>query len=166
MNTANDCLSYSEIIQLYDMQPHPEGGFFKETYRSLGEADTSRGKRSFSTAIYYLLPAGAQSRLHRIASDEMWHFYLGGPMTLIEIAPTGELKKTVLGHDLKAGELAQAVVPAGSWFGAYANEETEYAFVGCTVAPGFDFRDFEMGNRDNLLALYPHAREAILKLTR
>jgi predicted cupin superfamily sugar epimerase len=164
-------LTVANLVGLCEMQPHPEGGYFRETYRSQGaifsSSDQSKfqGERTFSTGIYFLLPSGSKSRLHRITSDEMWHFYLGGPMTLVQISPEGEMTKVILGQDLMAGQRVQYTVPAGCWFGGYPNPGTDYSFVGCTVSPGFEFQDFEMGNRNELLSLYPHAKDVIYDLT-
>ena len=156
-----------ELVRLYQLQPHPEGGFFKETFRDNGVIQQKalpphfKGNRNFSTAIYFLLPEGTKSRLHRIASDEVWHFYLGDPMTVAQISPQGEVEKIILGQDVKAGQKIQHVVPAGYWFGAYPNPGSRFSFVGCTVAPGFDFADFEMGKRDELLKIFPKAKTVI-----
>ena len=132
------------LIKFHDLVAHPEGGFFKETYRSLEVIQTPRGERSVSTAIYYLLKEGQSSKLHRIQSDEVWHFYQGDPLIVFEREEDGTIKKTVLGKDFKQGQKVQYTVPAGRWFGAYLPQGSEYAFVGCTVAPGFDFQDFEL----------------------
>jgi predicted cupin superfamily sugar epimerase len=164
-------LTVNDLVDLYEMTPHPEGGYFKETYRSVGKIFSSsdqekfQSERHFSTAIYFLLPSGAKSKLHRIASDEVWHFYLGGPMTVVQIFPSGEIKKVVLGQDLKNAQRVQHTVPAGCWFGGFPNPGTDFSFVGCTVAPGFEFQDFQMGDPDELLRLYPHAKELIQDLT-
>lgn len=134
----------AELIEFYQMLPHPEGGHFKETYRSQEVTQTSRGERSVATGIFYLLEAGQSSSLHRIKSDEMWHFYAGDPLVVYEKASDGTIKETILGTDFKSGQLSQYVVPAGAWFGAYLAPGSQYAFVGCTVSPGFDFNDFEL----------------------
>jgi predicted cupin superfamily sugar epimerase len=163
--------SWEDLISLYNLQPHPEGGFFKETYRdariipahSLPEGFS--GERNFSTAIYFLIPAGNKSSLHRIKSDEVWHFYLGDSLVLVQISPQGDVKKTILGQNVKNDQVVQHVVPAGDWFGAYPNLNSEFSFVGCTVAPGFNFSDFELGKKDELLKLFPNAREEIDLLT-
>lgn len=154
--------SAADLIELHGLRPHPEGGFYRETYRSGGK--TARG-RCYSTAIYFLLPAGAKSRLHRLKSDELWHFYLGGPLTVAQILPDGSVERAVLGPDPAAGHAQQLVVPAGRWFGSYPEPGTKYAFVGCTVSPGFDFEDFEFGDRGALLAEYPGAAALIKRLT-
>lgn len=167
MNTP----TVDELVKIHDLQPHPEGGYFKETYRAGGAVaqqalpKSFKGNRNFSTAIYFLLPEGNKSLLHRIPSDEVWHFYLGDPLTIVQIGPEGDVEKIVLGQNVSKGEKLQHVVPAGFWFGAYPNPGSRYSFVGCTVAPGFDFADFEMGDRAKLLKKFPKAKEAIELLT-
>lgn len=144
MNNTNA----AELVKFYQMLPHPEGGYYKETYRSLETTQTPWGERSVATGIYYLLEAGQSSSLHRIKSDEMWHFYAGDPLIVYEKSEDGLIKETVLGSDFKSGHLSQYVVPAGAWFGAYLPKGSQYAFVGCTVSPGFDFSDFELALKD------------------
>lgn len=163
-------ITVPDLVELYDMQPHPEGGYFKETYRAIDSIPGSvlpkhSGDRSYSTGIYFLLPEGSVSKFHRIKSDEMWHFYLGGPLTIVQIDPNGKVEEVVLGTNIKSGQKVQHVVPAGYWFGAYPNPGSDFSFVGCTVAPGFDFADFEMGERKQLLTQVPQAKEVIEKLT-
>jgi uncharacterized protein len=161
-------ISAKSLIRKFDLKKHPEGGYFAESYRSSEiisrQALPSRykGDRSFSTAIYFLLPTGAVSRLHRIASDEIWHFYLGGPLELLQISPDGKLGKLILGPDVAEGQKIQHAVPAGFWFGARPAEGSPYSFVGCTVAPGFDFTDFELADAEVLLRTFPALREEIL----
>jgi len=160
-------MNIKELIDTLKLQLHPEGGYFKETYRADGIIAKSalpknfQGDRHYSTAIYYLLTAQDISRLHRLTSDEVWHFHLGGPLTLVEISSDGLVKKTILGPNVSAGEKLQYVVSAGNWFGAKPNSGTEFSLVGCTVAPGFDFEDFEMGDRETLLKEFPQAKEEI-----
>lgn len=163
-------ISVSDLVEIYNLQPHPEGGYYKETYRSAGTIPGGAlpghgGDRSYSTGIYFLLPESSTSKLHRIKSDEIWHFYLGGPLTIVQISPGGKVEKVTLGQDIKSGHKVQYTVPAGYWFGAYPNPGSNYSFVGCTVAPGFDFTDFEMGSREQLLKEYPQAKEVIEHLT-
>lgn len=164
-------ISINQIIQHFNLAPHPEGGYYQETYRSNGKMqvdvspDDTSGSRNYSTAIYFLLPQGSKSCLHRIKSDELWHFYLGGPMTLVQISPDGKVEKIILGQDILNGQKLQHVVPAGYWFGGYPNETSNYSFVGCTVSPGFDFEDFQMGEQATLLNLFPEAKEVITRLT-
>jgi predicted cupin superfamily sugar epimerase len=137
-----------EIIQTHQLLPHPEGGFYKETYRS-----------EFSTGIFYLLTKGQKSSFHRIKSDEMWHFYGGDSLVVVEITKEGALKETRLDKNH-----VQYVVPAGVWFGAYLPEGSEYSFTGCSVAPAFHFADLEMGIKDEFLATYPQHAAMIHKL--
>ncbi|MGB0453394.1 MAG: cupin domain-containing protein [Bacteriovoracaceae bacterium] len=154
-----------KIIQQFELTPHPEGGFFKETYRSNESYENLghpyEGSRFYSTAIYFLLPQGHKSALHRISSDEIWHFHLGGPMELVQISPSGELERIIIGPDFERGQKLQHVVPAGFWFGGSPLEGSEFSFVGCTVSPGFDFQDFELGGREKLLSSFPEHSELI-----
>ncbi len=155
------------LIDRYGLVAHPEGGYYRETYRSGGVIDRSAlpdrfgGSRHFSTAIVFLLERGQYSHLHRIHSDEMWHFYLGGPMRLAMIHPDGRTEEILLGQDVGAGQYLQYVVPAGVWFGATPCESSDFSFVGCTVSPGFDFADFEMGERQTLAEAFPDALACI-----
>ena len=160
------------IIKRYGLQPHPEGGFFTQTYRSPGiipkaalPAEFS-GERNFSSAIVFLLRENDFSALHRLRQDEVWHFYSGGALRLIMISPEGKFSETILGRNGKAGDVVQAVVPAGYWFGAKPAEGAIFSFVGCTVAPGFDFADFELANRTDLLERFPELETIILSFTR
>jgi uncharacterized protein len=161
-------ISAKNLIKIFDLKKHPEGGFFKESYRSSETISQQalppryKGGRCFSTSIYFLLPAGSVSRLHRIASDEVWHFYMGGPLELLQISPDGRMEKVILGQDIAAGQRLQHVVPAGCWFGARPAEDSAYSFVGCTVAPGFDFSDFELANPEALSRSFPDLEEEIL----
>ena len=160
------------IIEQYGLQPHPEGGFFAETYRSPGLIPEAvlpagfAGARNFSTAIVFLLRENDFSALHRLRQDEVWHFYLGGPLRLVMISPDGRFSETILGRNGAAGEVVQAVVPAGWWFGARPAGGAGFSFVGCTVAPGFDFADFELAKRPDILAQFPGLETTILEFTR
>jgi len=124
------------------------------------------GDRSFSTAIYFLVKGGEFSSLHRIQSDELWHFYAGTRLTVYSIDGQGILQTVHLGSDFDRGEVFQAAVPAGSWFGSAVDNPDGFALVGCTVAPGFDFADFELANRNDLTTLFPQHQAVIEKLTR
>ena len=161
-----------KIIRKLNLQPHPEGGFFCETYRSKGviqpqsAGDCFDGERNFSTCIYFLLTSGVFSAFHRIVQDEIWHFYDGSPIELHVISPEGIYNKTLIGRDIEMGELPQFVVPSGAWFGATVVRENDYSLVGCTVSPGFDFRDFELAEREKLIRKFPQHREIINRLTR
>jgi predicted cupin superfamily sugar epimerase len=154
-----------DLVERLGMKPHPEGGYYAETYRARELVETPRGRRPASTAIYFLLPAGTKSCLHRIQSDEAWHFYMGGPLVVEQIAPDGSASRARLGPGIAAGESLQHVVPAGHWFGAAPYPGTKFSLVGCTVAPGFDFADFELGKKADLLRQYPQAKDVIERLT-
>ncbi len=160
-----------QLVNQFQLEPHPEGGFFRETYRASEKIPHGslpkrfKGDRSYSTAVYFLISKDKFSSLHRIQSDEAWHFYLGGPMTIVHISPEGKVEKIVLGQDVLNGQRIQYVVPAGYWFGAYLNPGSEYSLVGCTVAPGFDFADFELYTRADLLKRFPQAKDVITQLT-
>ncbi len=148
-------------IEKLGLQPHPEGGYFKETYRTKSEKEG----RAASTGIYFLIEQGNVSRFHRIDADEMWHFYAGDGLTVHMIAPDGTYSLHRLGSDLENGQVFQAVVPAGYWFGADVTEGGSFALVGCTVAPGFEFSGFELADRDTLLGQFPDHEEIIMRLT-
>lgn len=156
------------MARMLDLVPHPEGGFYRETYRSHETFATERGPRSASTAIHFLVPRGTFSALHRIRSDEAWHFHLGAPLRIVSIALDGTRHDHLLGLDLAHGQSPQLVVPAGAWFGALLEPHPTYDFalVGCTVSPGFDFADFELGTRADLLARFPQHEEIVRALTR
>jgi predicted cupin superfamily sugar epimerase len=159
-------------IQGLQLRPHPEGGHYRETYRCSESAQAAAlpsrfgGDRAFSTAIYFLLEGEEFSALHRIKQDEVWHFYDGVPLTIHVIEPAGRRSSITLGRSLSAGEVPQAVVKAGCWFGATVGDNRSYSLVGCTVAPGFDFADFEMPAREDLCRLYPQHDQLIRRLTR
>ncbi len=159
---------YIEKLQL---STHIEGGAFRETYRSGLSIAKERlpaefnGNRNVSTAIYFLLEEGQFSALHRIASDELWHFYEGHTLHVYEIRPEGTLITHVLGKDMEKGESFQCVVKAGSWFGSRCEVPGGFSLVGCTVAPGFDFGDFVLADRQKLTDEFPQYRELIRELT-
>jgi predicted cupin superfamily sugar epimerase len=157
-----------EIRKRLGLQPLPaEGGYFRETYRSaLPLYSLAGGERSAATAIYYLLAPGAFSALHRLPGDEVFHFYLGDPVEMLQLLPDGSFRTVVIGSDLVAGMEPQWVVPGGVWQGCRLREGGRLALMGTTMSPGFDPADFEPGVRASLLAEYPGARDAILKLTR
>lgn len=155
--------------QRLGLRPHPEGGFYAETYRSDGRHAAADEKfpaeRSFATAIYFLVPAGEFSALHRIRSDEVWHFYYGMPLEIV-VLDRGALEVKRLGLELDRGQAPQQVVSAGAWFGASVAADSGYCLVGCTVSPGFDFRDFELAQREELALAYPEHRALIERYTR
>jgi uncharacterized protein len=162
----------ADWIAALSLAPHPEGGFYRETYRSAETIDVAHlpprfaGPRAYSTAIYFLLPGDQVSALHRIRSDEVWHFYAGGAATLSLIHPDGKLVEHRLGPDPSRDERFQAVVPAGCWYGAAVDDRGGWALFGGTVAPGFDFADFELADRATLSAQFPQHRDLIRRLTR
>ena len=136
-------LSAPEVVRLLALNPHPEGGHFRETFRDPQSLDG----RAASTAIYFLLARGERSHWHRIDAAEVWHFYAGAPLVLeIAAGPQAPAERVTLGPDLTAGERPQAVVPAGSW--QAAESLGDWTLVGCTVAPGFDFARFELGRQN------------------
>jgi len=158
-------------IEELQLQPHVEGGYFRETYRAEEGIRKEHlpprygSNRPFSTAIYFLLKSGEVSKFHRLRSDEIWHHYDGSPLILHVIDLEGLLQRLSLGPSADRGERFQAVVRAGWWLGAEVADPDSYCLAGCTVAPGFDFKDFELGRREELLTAYPAYREIILKLT-
>ncbi len=163
-------MSPAELIQHFNLLPHPEGGWYCETYKSAEFIDHSalperfNGARSFSTAIYFLLEQGSFSAFHRIKSDECWHFYSGGCLLVYIIFPNGNLETIRLGSNINKGEVFQYVVPANCWFASIPAPESQYSFVGCTVSPGFDFNDFEMADGEMLNNEYPEHSELISTL--
>jgi predicted cupin superfamily sugar epimerase len=164
-----------ELIRRFDLKPHPEGGYFSETYRStarvLRDGETA-ATRSASTAIYYLLCDGAHSAWHRIRSDEVWHFYAGEPLHVHvldenggEAGGSGSIVTHRLGNPLThPGTVYQAVVPAGLWFAAECADPASFALVGCTVAPGFEFSEFELADAGALKARHPRHAALIERL--
>jgi predicted cupin superfamily sugar epimerase len=159
-------------IEKLGLMPHPEGGHFRQTYKSdvtLGKTALPAGftgSRASSTAIYFLLEADNFSAFHRLRSDEIWHFYDGEPLVVHVIEPEGEYSSILLGRDASAGQVLQAVVKAGCWFASHVADWKSWALVGCTVSPGFEFEDFEMAKREELAGRYPQHRGLIGRLTR
>jgi len=160
-----------KLITQYQLQPHPEGGYYLQTYCSKEKIpvealpDRFAGDRYFSTAIYFLLEGNQFSAFHRIQSDELWHFYTGTGLHIYVIHPDGKGEILKLGDDLTNGYSFQQLVPAGCWFASKPVDENGFSFVGCTVAPGFDFADFEMGEREELLKEYQECKDWINELT-
>lgn len=154
-------------VEHLQMIEHPEGGYFKETYRSTENVINRNGvSRSASTGIYFLLTSANFSAFHKIESDEMWHFYDGAPLSVYVIQESGELEILKIGNKIENGEQLQAVVPAGSWFASKVDVHDGYSLVGCTVSPGFDFEDFALARRDDLVDCYPQHESIIKQLTR
>lgn len=160
------------IIKKLNLIPHPEGGYYRETYRGaiqirqedLGPGFT--GNRDCCTSIYFLLTSGSFSAFHRIRQDEIWHFYHGSPLALHLISPEGEYSKNTVGNSLEPDQMPQFVVPAGYWFAAATLGINTYSLVGCTVSPGFDFDDFELGKQEELISKFPKHEQLIRRFTR
>lgn len=148
------------LIDQHDLQPHPEGGYYRETYRSDMRIETPTGPRSAGTAILYLLCGNDVSRFHKIDADEVWHFHEGGALAIYSLLPDGSSQIDALSLNNP-----QIVVEAGVWFGAALVESDRYVLVGCTVSPGFDFAGFELADQEALLAGWPTARDWITRLT-
>ena len=163
--------SAEDVIAALNLQPHPvEGGFFRETYRSTEVLPPSvlpknPGPRSLGTAIYYLLTPQTVSALHLLPTDEIFHFYLGDPVQMLQLWPDGTSKRLILGTDILAGHLPQTVVPGGIWQGSHLLEGGKFALLGATMAPGFDYADYVTGAREKLLPKFPSEAELIRKLT-
>jgi predicted cupin superfamily sugar epimerase len=160
-------MNRDQLFEHFKMTRHPEGGAFVENYRSdlLVSLPELSGPRPASTGIYFLLGRGEFSGFHRIKSDEMWHFYLGGPLRIVEIDPSGRLHRTCMGHAIHDGQALSHLVRAGNWFASYLPPESDFSLVGCTVAPGFDFKDFELAERRELARIFPEHEALIAKLT-
>ncbi|MCA9730617.1 MAG: cupin domain-containing protein [Deferribacteres bacterium] len=159
-------------IDKLHLSAHPEGGYFRETYRAEEKIahralpDRFNGDRNYSTAIHFLLKGNQKSLFHRIQADEMWHFYSGSALTIHVITPDGKYSTLPLGPDAESGQCFQQLVPANTWFGATVNDSSSFSLVGCTVAPGFDFADFEFGNKNWLIKLCPAQKSLIESLTK
>ncbi len=158
-------------IQHLNLQPHPEGGFFRETFRSVMEVAHKQlpygysGDRKISTSIYYLLRSGEISRLHRLRSDELWYYHFGGSLRIVMIDHEGNKHTKILGAKLEKAERPQVLIPAGTIFGAEVMESDSFSLLGCLVSPGFEFDDFEIYERDELLQVYPKHAEIINKFS-
>jgi predicted cupin superfamily sugar epimerase len=159
-------------INKLKLQKHPEGGWFKEVYRSSEFIKKEhlparfKGERHHSTSIYFLITTGEFSAFHRIKSDELWHFYEGSAITIQMIDKTGKYSMVTLGRDIEKGEVFQYAIPHSVWFAASVDAENSFGLVGCTVAPGFHFNDFELGKREELVKKFPDCNAIIERLTR
>jgi predicted cupin superfamily sugar epimerase len=160
------------FIKKLNLQKHPEGGYFCEVYRSDEETKSEHlpgrygGARNHSTSIYFLLTADEFSAFHRIKSDETWHFYEGAAVTLHMINEKGNYSSVKVGSNSENDEVFQFTIPNGVWFAAEVAEPDSYALVGCTVAPGFHYDDFELGKRDEMLKQFHNSKDLITRLTR
>ena len=162
----------ASLVKELNLTPHPEGGFYKETYRSqelistMELPDRYNGSRCFATAIYFLLVKDSFSAFHKIKSDETWHFYQGSPIEIFSITPDGKLNRQVLGINWQQNEVPQYTIPAGTWFASRVITGGVYGLAGCTVYPGFEFSDFEMADRKALQESFPMHSNIIAALTR
>jgi predicted cupin superfamily sugar epimerase len=164
-------MDYKKIIEKLNLVKHPEGGYYAETYRSeriipksaLNEGYS--GERNYATLIYYMLTGNDISCFHKLRSDEIWHFYAGSPVLIYLLDDSGKIDIVTLGNNPDNGEVFQYVIKAGTWFGAELKDKSSYALMGCTVTPGFNFEDFEIGKKDELLKRFPLHAETISKLT-
>lgn len=160
-------MTAGEIKTLLNLKPHPiEGGSFRRTYASEGTVELARGLRHLGTAIYYLLEPGTFSEMHVLDSDEIFHFYLGDPVEMLQLYPDGRSAVFILGPDLRAGQQVQLVVRAGVWQGTRLIGDGTAALLGCTVTPGFDFADYRGGSYAELAEEWPAEAERIRALTR
>lgn len=160
-----------QLIDMLGLVPHPEGGYYREMYRSAEQIDVQalppryKSPRALCTAICYLLTPDSISAIHRLESDEIFHVYLGGPVRMLVLYPDGGGEHVTLGHDLERGERVQHLAPKGVWQGLRLASGAEYALLGTTVAPGFEYEDFSIGRRDDLIAQYPDFADEIRRLT-
>lgn len=166
-------LTADEIKQLLNLRPLPlEGGYYAETYRSRDAIPETalpsgyKGQRAFSTAIYFLLTSNSFSAMHKLPTDEVFHFYLGDPVQMLQIAPDGTGRILVMGQDLTCNHLLQVVVPANHWQGTSLLRGGAWALLGTTMAPGFEFEDYQHGDRSLLVTQFPQLAELIISLTR
>lgn len=165
-------ISPSLLIDKFQLLPHPEGGWYKETYRSADSIEhhalpeSFKGSRNFSAAIYFLLESGNFSAFHRISGDECWHFYAGERLDLYVLYPNGSMEEIHIGSDIEHGECFQYVVPGGCWFASRPAASSSFCFVGCTTAPAFDFADFELAVAADLVTVYPQHESLIRSLCR
>lgn len=165
-------MTKEEIIAHFNLKEHPEGGYYHEVYRSkdmipqAALGNKFSGDRAYSTSIYFLLTSENFSAFHKVNQDESWHFYQGTEIELHMISPEGEHSKILIGRDYKNGQVPQFVVPGGYWFAAKVLQPNSFAFVGCGVAPGFDFDDFVLARREDLISHFPEHKDLIEEFTR
>ena len=166
-------ITSQDIVKKLNLKPLPgEGGFYYETYRSETDVPSrllgldGKDTRHVSTAIYYLVTPESFSALHRVKSDEIFHFYAGDPVEMIQIDPNGNILRITIGSDIMNGEQPQVLVPKGSWQALKLRDGGSWSLMGTTVSPGFEFEDFELGSRDELLNTFPQLREDIIRYTR
>lgn len=153
-----------ELVEQLQLKPHPEGGYFAETYRSDWEVSTDHGSRSLMTCIYFLLTSDNSSKFHQIKSDEMWFFHEGSPLTVHVLSDCG-YEKLLVGPSDQEGHLPYQLVKSGVIFGSTVDQEDSYSLVSCVVAPGFDFQDFKLFTAEELLEKWPEYQNIIYQLT-
>lgn len=159
-------MTAESIIEELKLSPHPEGGFYRETYRGENVITLDKDRvRNTGTAIYYLLKDKDKSHFHKVSSDELWLFHQGEPLEILMITPDGKIETKILGNRLDLNEEPQVIVKANIWFAARVKNEKRFALVSCVVAPGFDFSDFTLGHKDELIKLFPDIKEEIEKLS-
>jgi predicted cupin superfamily sugar epimerase len=159
-------MNAKELIEKLSLKKHPEGGYYKETYRSSESLLLSNDKnRNLCTAIFFLLENDDKSHFHRIQSDELWFFHQGQPLEIVSIQHN-RIQPILLGNDLSQNELPQAIIPANTWFASKVQRGSGYSLVSCTVSPGFDFADFEMAKREDLMRQYPQLESWIVEFTK
>jgi uncharacterized protein len=166
-------LSAQEIIDLLGLIPHRiEGGLYRETYRSAeimpcgAESSPNAGRKNLSTAIYYMLTPDTFSAIHRLPADEIFHFYIGDPVQMLQLRPDGTSATVTLGSDITNSQHVQVIVPKGTWQGMILNEGGSFALMGTTMSPGFDFSEYEAGRQEELIERYPDSETLIRKMTR
>ena len=159
-------MTAEKIIEKLNLVTHPEGGFYKETYRAEKLITLDDGRiRNAGASIYYLLKDADKSHFHKVSSDELWLFHLGQPLEIVVITVDENIETKILGNRLDMGEEPQVIIKANTWFAARVKDEKGFALVTCTVAPGFDFDDFELGNKNKLIKLFPNLKTEIEKLS-
>ena len=160
-------MTAEEIKSLLKLEPHPiEGGWYRRTYTSAGTVELDRGVRAVGTAIYYLLEEGTFSEMHKVAADEIFHFYLGDPVEMLQVAPDGSGQTILLGQEIEAGMRLQHNVPGNHWQGSRLVAGGRFALLGTTMSPGFDYVDYVTGRHAELCAQFPRFAEMITQLTR
>jgi len=153
------------IIEKLNLTRHPEGGFYRETYRAEKSVTLDNGKvRNTGTAIYYLLKGADKSHFHKVGSDELWLFHQGEPLELLMITGDGNIETKILGNRLDLDEEPQIIIPANVWFAARIKEEKGFTLVSCIVAPGFEFEDFELADKNELIRSFPNIKDEIEEL--
>ncbi len=164
-------ITATEIIRKFNLKQLPgEGGYYFETYKSRSFFDKGglpqvyQGKHAFSTCIYYLITVDSFSHLHRLPTDEIWHFYLGDPVEQLQLYPDGKGRLITIGSHIEAGDLPQVIIPENVWQGTKLLAGGEFALCGTTMSPGFEFSDYEAGNREELIHVYPKFSRKILEL--